>query len=61
MKGASSQRTELETTPDVLNLQLPLFNEKLRKIKIDMVIPDVLTVTQQQVIASPVVFESLLE
>ena len=60
MKGASSQRTELETTPDVLNLQLPLFNEKLRKIKIDMVIPDVLTVTQQ-VIASPVVFESLLE
>ena len=61
MKGASSQRTELETTPDVLNIQLPLFNEKLRKIKIDMVIPDVLTVTQQQVIASPVVFESLLE
>ena len=61
MKGASSQRTELETTPEVLNLQLPLFNEKLRKIKIDMVIPDVLTVTQQQVIASPVVFESLLE
>lgn len=53
-KGTCTQKAEFETTPDVLNIQLPLFTENLRKLKVKRTIPDILTVTQHnKVIACP--------
>lgn len=49
VRGRQVQLSSVTDAPDILNVQLQLFDETLRKLKVKRHIPDVLTIRNEQV------------